>query len=130
MILNSAGRMIKDQWLSIANENIKIHNYCIMPNHFHAIIEFTRDIEHKNIKNNGAPTRDAPTLGNVIGSFKSLTTNNYIEMVKRNILPPFEKRIWQKNYYELIIKSYKAYIKISEYIKNNPLKWKEDRYYL
>ncbi|MGM0640884.1 MAG: transposase, partial [Thermotogota bacterium] len=74
--------------------------------------------------------RGAPTLGNVIGSFKSLTTNSYIKMVKKNILPPFEKRIWQKNYYEHIIKSYKAYIKISEYIKNNPLNWKEDRYYL
>ena len=51
-------------------------------------------------------------------------------MVNQNILPPFEKRIWQRNYYEHIIRSEKSFEKISEYIINNPLKWELDKYYV
>lgn len=63
-----------------------------------------------------------------MGAFKSLTTNKYIKMVKIGLVPPFDKRIWQRNYFENIIRNEKAYLKILEYIKNNPLKWDEDKY--
>jgi len=51
-------------------------------------------------------------------------------MVKQNILPPFDKQIWQRNYYDVIIRNEKSYQKISEYIKNNPQKWDNDKYYM
>ena len=83
-----------------------------------------------NINTEGQPQGIAPTIiGNLIGGFKSKTTIEYIKMVKNKILPPFEKRIWQRNYYENIIRNEKSYLKVSEYIKNNPLKWTEDKYY-
>ena len=50
---------------------------------------------------------------------KSITTNRYIKEIKRK----FQKRIWQRNYYEHIIRNEKEYLKIYEYIDNNPLKW-------
>ena len=37
---------------------------------------------------------------------------------------------WQRNYYENIIRNEKRYLQVIEYIENNPLKWKEDKYYL
>jgi len=48
-----------------------------------------------------APT---PAIPEIVQSFKRHTTIKYIEMVKRNIAPPFEKRICQRNYYEHIIR--------------------------
>ena len=49
-------------------------------------------------------------------------------MVKNNQLPNFNRRIWQRNYYENIIHNEKTYLKALEYIKNNPIKWDEDKY--
>jgi len=74
----------------------------------------------------GAPTRDAPTVGDVIGAFKSKTTNQYIKMVKNKTLPPFNKRIWQRNFYEHVIRDENDYVRIAEYIDNNPITWDDD----
>ncbi|MBN1468307.1 MAG: hypothetical protein JW924_06245 [Fusobacteriaceae bacterium] len=125
-------------------ENIKCGEYIIMPNHFHCIIEIVGVplVGTQNSKNNTlvgkclktnninrATTRVAPTIGDVVGAFKSLTTNEYIKMVKNNELPNFDKRIWQRNYYENIIRNEKIHLKISEYITNNPKTWEDDKYY-
>jgi putative transposase len=105
-----------------------------MPNHIHGIIEITTvgadsisapfDIRAEM---DSAPTRAIPKI---VQSFKRHTTIEYIKMVKQNIAPPFEKRIWQRNYYEHIIRNEKSYYQIAEYIRNNPLKWLEDKYYV
>ena len=50
-------------------------------------------------------------------------------MVKDGVLPSFDKRIWQRNYYENIIRNEEQYLKVSEYTINNPLKWHKDKYY-
>jgi REP element-mobilizing transposase RayT len=44
--------------------------------------------------------------------------------------PTFEKRIWQRNYYEHIIRNEKSYYQIAGYIRNNPIEWQEDKYYV
>jgi putative transposase len=74
----------------------------------------------------GAEMESAPTLGDVVQTFKRYTTIEYIKMVKQNILPPFDKRVWQRNYYEYIIRDEDDYNRIHEYIENNPLKWELD----
>jgi len=43
---------------------------------------------------------------------------------------PFNKKLWQRNYYEHIIRNEQSYIKISEYIQNNPQKWTDDKMYV
>jgi len=58
-----------------------------------------------------------------------MTTNTYIQMVKNNTLPPFHKRIWQRNYYEHVVRDANDYARIAEYIQNNPLTWEEDMLY-
>jgi len=55
-----------------------------------------------------------------------MTTNAYIKMVKKGTCPPFDKRIWQRNYYEHIIRDDVDYERISIYIINNPLTWEDD----
>jgi REP element-mobilizing transposase RayT len=72
-----------------------------------------------------APT--TPTLGEYIKRFKTLTTKIYIENVKKNNWRPFNKRLWQRNYYEHIIRNETELAKIREYIKSNPENWERDR---
>ena len=73
---------------------------------------------HINIR---ATTRVAPTtLGDIVGSFKSLTTNEYINGVNNNGWKPFNKRIWQRNYWEHVIRTDDDLDKIRTYINNNP----------
>lgn len=132
MILNDAGNMIASQWNELNNRfpSIVLHEYVVMPNHFHGIIEFVGAIPCGCPENLGQPQGIAPTVGDIMSAFKSLSTNAYIQNVKQNNWPPFAGKLWQRNYYEHIIRDEDEYLKISEYIQNNPLKWQEDTYHI
>lgn len=139
MRLNAAGMMVEKWWQELANKysGIRLHEYVTMPNHIHGIIEIV-----------GAPlvgarilpameratTRVAPTgqktIGDIVGTFKSLTTNAYIHGVKNNNWISFNGKLWQRNYYEHIIRDEESYLKISEYILTNSLQWLDDTYYV
>jgi REP element-mobilizing transposase RayT len=56
-----------------------------------------------------------------------MTTNRYIKLVKDGNAPPFQKRVWQRNYYEHIIRNEDDFQKIKQYISENPLKWHLDK---
>mgnify|MGYP005831487957 CR=1 FL=1 len=76
---------------------------------------------------NGATTRVAPTVGDVIGAFKSRTTVEYIRGVATYGWTPFTGKLWQRNYYEHIIRNDESLNRIREYIRNNPTQWEYDR---
>ena len=115
MQLNIAGQMIQTTYTQLPTQhpNIKLHNHIIMPNHFHAIIQITHQTQIK--------------LGNIVQTFKRISTLDYIKLVKQNKLPRFNKRIWQRNYWEHIIRNQTEYNHISQYIQNNPKTWQEDK---
>ena len=108
---NNPDKMIEKWLLELENkfDGVKICEYIIIPNHLHFIISKTGD-------HAGSPLLD------IVGWFKTMTTNEYIENVKNNMFPPFDKKIWQRNYYEHIIRDESDYIETKEYILNNPLK--------
>ena len=95
--------------------NVYCDKYVIMPNHFHAIIEIKR-----------ADMESAPTISEIVQEFKRYSTLEYIKLVKEKLLPPFDKQIWQRSFYDHIIRNEYDYKEIWEYIDTNPLKWKED----
>ncbi|MDR0983149.1 MAG: hypothetical protein LBM07_07935 [Culturomica sp.] len=79
------------------------------------------------ITNNRATTRVAPTrVGDIVGAFQSIVTVNYIRAVKNFGWQSFDKKLWQRNYYEHIIRDINEYSHIAEYIKNNPKKWNNE----
>ncbi len=69
------------------------------------------------------------SLGRVIQGFKSITTLHYIRQVKREGWPRFPDRLWQRNYYDRIIRDDDELRRIEEYIISNPVKWTEDRFF-
>jgi REP element-mobilizing transposase RayT len=155
MILNDTGNIAQQCWLDIPQHFplVELHEYVVMPNHNHGIVEFIRAVAVEgagtarpsnsrpsesrpdnsefrpdnwgiNIgeinmgRANPAPTI-APTLGNVIGYFKYQAT-------KKIDLPD---KLWQRNYYEHIIRNEQAYQNISNYIIHNPETWRNDQFY-
>ena len=69
-------------------------------------------------------------LHRVVGWFKTMTTNEYIRGVKTLDWPRFNGKLWQRNYYEHIIRNESSYLTISNYIINNPSKWNADKFYI
>lgn len=147
MVLNDAGQMAQKCWLEIPKHfpNVILHEFVIMPNHVHGIIEFTPTVgaKHfspdndddisKNISTNindvsGAkhisplPKSPSKTVGSVVRGFKIGVT----KWMRKNT---DVHDVWQRNYYENIIRNAQSYQRISKYIVNNPTKCKDDRFY-
>ncbi len=72
---------------------------------------------------NELKVQDKNNLGNIIGAFKSIFVVKYIERVRNQNWPRFYKRLWQRDYYERIIRNEQEYMRIEKYIKNNPKNW-------
>ena len=141
MVLNEFGQIV-DQKISelIIYKNVEIDIYCVMPNHVHFILiivgadprvrPLSKQIDPSHVLGStqgSTPTKLTPTVGEYIKRLKTLTTNIYIENIKNNNWKPFEKRLWQRNYYEHIIRNGYELNRIREYIQNNPINWNEDR---
>jgi putative transposase len=150
MKLNDAGRMIAKWYKELEHKfpEIKCLESIVMPNHFHCIIEIvgadlrvcpneiadlsdcpnkntTLDVKNKNIEGEhiGSP------LHRVVQWFKTMSTNEYIRGVKTLGWQTFNGKLWQRNYFEHIIRNESSYQKISNYINNNPSKWEEDKFF-
>jgi putative transposase len=141
MILNDAGKMIEKWYQELENKygDIKCHEMVIMPNHFHCIIENVGIVgvdlrvdpndSDPNVtgEQNVGANRCVRPLHCVIQWFKTMTTNEYIRGVKQFGWPSFNRKLWQRNYWEHIIRDENAYHRISEYIINNPKNWENDK---
>ena len=68
-------------------------------------------------------------LSAVVGWFKTMSTNEYIRGVKQFGWPPFDRKLWQRNYYEHIIRDDQSLCEIAYYITNNPARWSDDKFY-
>ena len=147
--LNDAGRMVENQWLALPQRftNIHLHEYVVMPNHFHAILEIVVGAtlvvapnipiapnnpitQIKKGQQGLAPTNNPnkKTVGNMVGAFQSIATVEYIRGVKNHNWERFDKKLWQRNYWEHIIRNDTECNRIANYIINNPRKWDNDKF--
>ncbi len=122
MILNQYGKIIQSVWESLPNHHpVELDVFQIMPNHIHFILQIL-GASRRNIED---ASRRAPTtirtLGFIVGMFKTECTAQINQL--RNI--PGQK-IFQRNYYEHIIRNEPELSKTRQYIKFNPLFWKND----
>ena len=125
--LTEMGKIVEKCWFEIPQHYPKsvLHEHIVMPNHFHGIIEivgaeyFPPDNRVENIRPlppSLHPSCKSGTLGAIIRGFK-------IGVTKR-----IGFSVWQRNYYEHIIRNENAYETITEYIVNNPAKWENDTF--
>ncbi len=92
---------------------ISVDNFVVMPNHVRFLCQIA-DLR--------ATARVAPTLGRIVGAYKSIVANECRTA-------GFEEKLWQRNYHEHVIRCEVDYREIWNYIDGNPSKWTEDRYY-
>ena len=146
MILSEYGQIVATEWLNTVNvrpNDVILHEFVVMPNHFHAIVEICRGHTTKTSTSNTPSCRgvcntqgvcdtqgvydtqgvcDTPlrspskTLGAIVRGFKS-TVSKKIGF-----------SVWQRNYHEHIIRNSDDYATISNYIRENPARWEEDRF--
>ena len=112
-----------EKWLrELENKypTVTVDKYAIMPNHVHAIIFLAENVGG----------HAGPPLQNVVGWFKTMTTNEYIRGVKGGEYPLFRTSLWQRSFYDHIIRTEAEYLEIWQYIDENPAHWAEDEYYI
>ncbi len=111
-VLSPIGKIVEQAILNIPKHyvSMQVDKYIIMPNHIHLILIFRADANGRAMH--------APTLSTVIGQMKGYATKMC------------GKQIWQKSFYDRIIRSQSAYEEVWNYIDGNPLKWQDDEYYI
>lgn len=121
MLLNQAGRMLEYWYKELESHfsNVICLDYVIMPNHIHFIIQINSSLNNLQY-----------SLFDIIQRFKSITTSEYIKKVRNDNWKPFHKKLWQRSYYEHIIRNEDDYLSIAEYIENNPLNWQKDKLFV
>ena len=109
MHLSNIGKQIKTNWECIPDHfpNAELNEYVIMPNHMHGIISIMDG------------SYQSKTIGTIIGQFKGSVTS----WVRANTNI---HDLWQRNYYEHVIRDERDYQRIAEYIEGNPSQWNED----
>ena len=153
MVLNDAGQMIIKWWNELPHKfpNINFGEFVVMPNHFHGIIFIIEPVgvdlrvdpedvrvspeEEKGghtVRAASTTVRDGigppvrPSLSKMIQWFKTMTTNEYIREVKRSNWKSFAGRLWQRNFYERIIRNEEELRQTTDYILDNPSRWEDD----
>ena len=129
MCMNNAGEMIISRWKELQNKfiNIKIDDFVVMPNHFHGIIQIVgADLCVRPQLNQPGRHAGRP-LHQMIQWFKTMTTNEYIKKVKRGDCKPFYQKLWQRNYYEHVVRDEEDLDRAREYIFQNPGRWDEEK---
>ncbi|MBK9982099.1 MAG: hypothetical protein IPP15_06680 [Saprospiraceae bacterium] len=132
--LNDFGKIVLEQWYWL-EENypyVVLHQFVVMPNHIHGILEISRE----NILNSTTFLSDTSTIKikpfyDLIGAFK-MTASKLIRIREKetnadnSYVPKFS---WHRSFHDHIIRSNKAYLRISNYIVRNPENWKNDEYF-
>jgi putative transposase len=115
--LNQYGLIVerKIHWLQQQYSYVVIHNYVVMPNHFHIILEInSKKVADKDVK--------IKSLSSLLGAMKTTSSNQ----IRKD---GFEDFFWHRSFHDHIIRNEREYFFISNYIDMNPQKWFEDRFF-
>jgi putative transposase len=140
MCLNDAGRVVHDTWRAMPRRfpTINVDEFVIMPNHVHGIVVI--DIWSSSVgaglalpeksalpdesigtMDGGAASSAPTTLGDVVRAFKSISA-----IAVNRLIGHVGRQLWQRNYYEHIIRNEDSLNRIRAYIAANPARWDKD----
>ena len=114
-----AGDMVATHWrsLMVRYPGLEVEPFVVMPNHLHGLIST-------------ASVSSPPALGSIVGAFKSITARAYRSGADADQWPPMPNGLWQRRYFDHIIRDEADEGHAIEYITNNPANWPTDRYNL
>ncbi|MFA5374281.1 MAG: transposase [Dehalococcoidia bacterium] len=120
MVLNDAGRIVHAVWDGLTERfpGLELDTLTVMPNHVHGIVIFVGALlAAPSTQGRASP---APTLGDVMRAFKSISAIRINRMMRRT------GSLWQRNYYEHVIRGEDDLNDIRQYILDNPTRWADD----
>lgn len=123
-LLNEFGQIALEQWHKLSDRfpTIELDAFVVMPNHIHGIIFITKNGQPTGTSQGGGV--GSATLGEIVGAYKSLVSNECLKIYRsRN---ETMGKLWQRNYYEHIIRDEKSFENIVYYIENNSSTWQQD----
>ena len=120
-----AGRMVVDQCIALPGRfpTLTLDAFVLMPNHWHGILVLAGSGD----RGAGPGPATAPSLADIIHSFKTGTMTAYFRGVTQQGWPSMPGRLWQRNYYEHVIRDASALDPLRDYISANPARWALDR---
>jgi REP element-mobilizing transposase RayT len=127
MAENPIGRMVRQEWQKISQRffNVELDEFIVMPNHMHGIIIIKGSDELISISLSSREGFGRPVPGSIptiIRSFKGAVT-----LRARSMLGDPEAKIWQRNYFEHVIRDVKGLEAARLYIRENPTSWELDQ---
>lgn len=140
MHLNTLGKLVQEEWEATkeVRPNVELGPYIIMPNHLHAIVQINYQL-YDSPRPLGAFQSPSQTLGAIVRGFKGSvmrTLNTLVDdhhTYNSTLFHQYQVEqlqacptIWDKNYYDHIIRDEKAYQSLQQYIEQNPAKWRKD----
>jgi len=137
--------IVEQQWHALPQRfpTVDLDVFVVMPNHIHGILMLntadvgaplagaqtlrtpTRSTSSDATEGQRAGASPAPTLGTVVGAYKSLVATAWLQWVKVNNASQ-SARVWQRSYYERVIRSDDEFGRVQAYIADNPRMWKFD----
>jgi REP element-mobilizing transposase RayT len=131
MILNGFGKIADECWYAIPGHFpiVELGAHIVMPNHVHGIISIGRgavpapdEFGTNKIQGGVIPPLRKPTLGQIVAYFKYRSTKEINAIDNSGVIT----KIWQRNYYEHIIRDNADMERIWKYIESNPAMWADD----
>jgi len=121
VIFSPFGLLVHQEWERIARQyhNCTVDYFVVMPNHIHGILQIIDNASTQALNAFGRPL--SGSLGTVVGSFKSRTAWHINRLRSTR-----GQAVWQRGYYEHIVRGEKDLQRIREYILYNPLSWNKD----
>ncbi len=144
MILNDYGKIAHEQWYWLVQQYsyIILHEFIVMPNHMHGIIEINRGVvvvgtgrdlsNNDNVTDNDNVTGTGRDLSLPESKIKSLSElmGAYKTTVSKKIhLEGYAEFAWQRSFHDHIIRDEQSYERIADYIINNPNSWEQDKFF-
>jgi putative transposase len=123
-VTNAAGSMVIETWKAIPEwyRGASVDAAVVMPNHVHAILWIGASVSAAH----GGDAANSLGLSDILHRFKTLTTYRYIAGVKTAGWPSFDRRLWQRSFYDRVIRDDAELARYREYIAANPLRWSLD----
>jgi putative transposase len=125
MVLNDSGRVVTEEWVKSADirSEIELDAFVVMPNHIHGIVWIRRGDRPVAPTSEPIPVSGPKpkSIGSFIAGFKSACTKHINDMRNARGTP-----VWQRNYYEHVIRDEDDLNRIRQYIHDNPARWVED----
>jgi putative transposase len=106
------GKIIQSEWMAIpdSSESVTLDDWVLMPNHLHGILQLSKTNSRQN------------SLGQIMGKFKVRVTSRVRHELENPCLT-----LWQRSYWDRVIRNENELTQVRQYIQNNPLKWELDQ---